>query len=68
MYLVALGEGGIKPCVIPFGADQFSETGTLRSSLYWWCAANAVPIDDRAAGAPELVQSYNLCKGACWAL
>jgi dipeptide/tripeptide permease len=26
MYLVALGSGGIKPCVSSFGGDQFKET------------------------------------------
>lgn len=25
MYMIALGTGGIKPCVSTFGADQFSE-------------------------------------------
>lgn len=25
MCIIAIGTGGIKPCVAPFGADQFSK-------------------------------------------
>jgi peptide/histidine transporter 3/4 len=37
-YLIALGTGGIKPCVASFGADQFLEDKPrerqLRSSFF----------------------------------
>lgn len=26
LYMVALGSGGIKPCLYPFGANQFDDT------------------------------------------
>jgi len=40
MYLVALGSGGIKPCVSSFGGDQFKEESARerkwRSSFFNW--------------------------------
>ncbi|KAL4285042.1 hypothetical protein GQ457_16G026590 [Hibiscus cannabinus] len=40
LYLIALGSGGIKPCVSSFGADQFDETDEVerekKSSFYNW--------------------------------
>ena len=40
MYLMALGSGGIKPCVSSFGGDQFRESSTRerrwRSSFFNW--------------------------------
>ncbi|KAL9261722.1 NRT1/ PTR FAMILY 8.2-like protein [Drosera capensis] len=40
LYLIALGTGGIKPCVSSFGADQFDETdkveGRRKSSFFNW--------------------------------
>lgn len=40
LYLIALGTGGIKPCVSSFGADQFDETDDAerkkKSSFFNW--------------------------------
>ncbi|KAL5740444.1 hypothetical protein ACOSQ2_029624 [Xanthoceras sorbifolium] len=40
LYLIALGTGGIKPCVSSFGADQFDETDEAekkkKSSFFNW--------------------------------
>lgn len=40
LYLIALGTGGIKPCVSSFGADQFDETDAVerkkKSSFFNW--------------------------------
>ena len=41
MYLIALGMGGIKPCVSSFGADQFdtennAEEEAGRASFFNW--------------------------------
>ncbi|KAL5991567.1 hypothetical protein ACLOJK_012476 [Asimina triloba] len=40
LYLIALGTGGIKPCVSSFGADQFDETDESerkkKSSFFNW--------------------------------
>lgn len=40
IYIIALGTGGIKPCVSSFGADQFDETDVVekkkKSSFFNW--------------------------------
>lgn len=40
LYLVALGTGGIKPCVSPFGADQFDDADSKervkKASFFNW--------------------------------
>lgn len=40
LYIIALGTGGIKPCVSSFGADQFDETDETekkkKSSFFNW--------------------------------
>ncbi|KAL1330967.1 hypothetical protein AAHE18_12G148200 [Arachis hypogaea] len=40
LYLIALGTGGIRPCVSSFGADQFDENDTIerkkKSSFFNW--------------------------------
>ncbi|KAL1541106.1 protein NRT1/ PTR FAMILY 8.1-like [Salvia divinorum] len=40
LYLIALGTGGIKPCVSSFGADQFEDTNEVekkhKSSFFNW--------------------------------
>ena len=40
LYVVALGTGGVKSCVSPFGADQFDETDSVgsikKASFFNW--------------------------------
>ena len=40
LYLIALGTGGIKPCVSSYGADQFDDTDSAekerKSSFFNW--------------------------------
>uniref|UniRef100_A0A2N9HSD3 Major facilitator superfamily (MFS) profile domain-containing protein n=1 Tax=Fagus sylvatica TaxID=28930 RepID=A0A2N9HSD3_FAGSY len=40
LYLVALGTGGIKPCIWPFGADQYDDTDRMekgkKGSFFNW--------------------------------
>ena len=47
LYLVALGTGGIKPCIWPFGADQFDDTdprekGKKGSFFNWFYFSNNI--------------------------
>ncbi|KAJ9140727.1 hypothetical protein P3X46_031337 [Hevea brasiliensis] len=35
LLLAALGSGGIRPCVVAFGADQFDETDPKQSTKTW---------------------------------
>ncbi|XP_021593005.1 protein NRT1/ PTR FAMILY 3.1 isoform X2 [Manihot esculenta] len=35
LLLTALGSGGIRPCVVAFGADQFDETDPKQSTKTW---------------------------------
>ena len=44
LYIVSIGEGGHKPCVLTFAADQFKEASVeekkTKSSFYnWWSLA-----------------------------
>lgn len=45
LYLIALGSGGIRPCVSLFGADQFDDTDPLekviKSSFFNWFSFTA---------------------------
>ncbi|GAB4831739.1 hypothetical protein Ancab_005751 [Ancistrocladus abbreviatus] len=47
LYIIAFGEGGHKPCVQTFAADQFdedtSEEKKTKSSFFnWWCLGSVV--------------------------
>ncbi len=50
LYLIALGTGGIKPCVSSFGADQFDSTNPAEAALipryfnYFYAAINVGAI------------------------
>ncbi|KAJ4769120.1 Protein NRT1/ PTR FAMILY 8.1 [Rhynchospora pubera] len=63
LYLIALGTGGIKPCVSSFGADQFDEADPRekksKSSFFNWFyfsinigALIAASVNQRPAGSP----------------
>ena len=58
LFLVALGAGGIKPCVGPFGADQLPKTHSLTS--YWLFFYVAINLGSLLAyfAVPLLRASY----------
>ncbi|KAJ3676544.1 hypothetical protein LUZ60_003956 [Juncus effusus] len=36
LFFTAIGSGGIRPCVVPFGADQFGSDGTQPTAQRGW--------------------------------
>ena len=61
LYLIALGTGGIKPCVSSFGADQFDESDESekksKSSFFNWFYFS-INIGALASSALVWVQTY----------
>jgi dipeptide/tripeptide permease len=77
LILIALGAGGIKPCVAPFGADQFSQatndaSGDARITSYYFSFYWAINVGSSAAylsiaamiSAWGFSGAYAVCAGA----
>ena len=44
LFLIALGTGGIKPCVAAFGGDQFNDNQVRRLLQSWADAYSTIKI------------------------
>ncbi|XP_039826322.1 protein NRT1/ PTR FAMILY 8.3-like isoform X2 [Panicum virgatum] len=65
LYLVALGEGGIKPCTSALGADQFDgadpvEKVTKASFFNWYKKLEGSPLKRVTQVVVAAVRNYNL--------
>jgi solute carrier family 15 oligopeptide transporter 1 len=71
LFLIAIGTGGIKPCVAPFGAEQFKlpeqETRVI-AYFYWFYAAISAGATLGSVLVPYLRSIHCLRQKFCFPL
>ena len=64
MALIAIGTGGIKPCVSAFGGDQLTSAAQLTTffTIFYICIINRIVADDCYPAATESLPENTHCR------